>query len=483
MIYGLTQRFKSAFIGDRDFYKKVLFLAVPIIMQNLMTNFVNLLDNIMVGQLGTVQMSGVSIANQLIFVVNLSLFGGMSGPGIFGAQFFGAKNIEGVRNTLRFKFWTALIIAGAAIVILHTGGVRLISLYLTGQGDLKEASEMLSYGSKYLKIMLFGLLPFSLSQAYSTTLRETGETMLPLKAGIAAVLVNFVFNFVLIFGKLGFPEMGVAGAAIATVISRYVECAIIVMYTHIHSGRFPFVLGLYRSLKIPLSLSKNILKKGTPLLLNEILWSMSVTTMTQIFSTCGLNVVGGLNISSTATNLFNVIFISIGAASAVIVGQSLGAKEIDKAKALVWKLIFFNAFACIFVGSVLAAAAPLISKLYNTSADVQDLATHFMRMSALFMPFHAVTHICYFTIRSGGKTVVTFFFDSAYSWLISIPIAYVLAHYSGLSILIIYPLSYVGDTLKSILGVIIIRTGFWAQNFVSDNAVECETESVVNSEG
>jgi Na+-driven multidrug efflux pump len=255
------------------------------------------------------------------------------------------------------------------------------------------------------------------------------------------------------------------------------------MYTHIHSGRFPFVLGLYRSLKIPLSLSKNILKKGTPLLLNEILWSMSVTTMTQIFSTCGLNVVGGLNISSTATNLFNVIFISIGAASAVIVGQSLGAKEIDKAKALVWKLIFFNAFACIFVGSVLAAAAPLISKLYNTSADVQDLATHFMRMSALFMPFHAVTHICYFTIRSGGKTVVTFFFDSAYSWLISIPIAYVLAHYSGLSILIIYPLSYVGDTLKSILGVIIIRTGFWAQNFVSDNAVECETESVVNSEG
>lgn len=481
MNYALAERFKSKFIGDKDFYKKVLFLAVPIIMQSLVTNFVNLLDNIMVGQLGTAQMSGVSIANQLIFVVNLSLFGGMAGPGIFGAQFFGAKNIEGVRYTLRFKFWTALVIAGAAIIILNTQGGRLISLYLTGQGDIKDASSMLFYGSEYLKIILFGLLPFSLSQAYSSTLRETGETLLPLKAGITAVFVNLVLNYVLIFGKLGFPAMGVAGAAIATVISRYVECAIIILYTHRHSGRFPFVLGLYRSLKIPLNLSINILKKGIPLLLNEILWSLSVTTMTQIFSTCGLNIVAGLNISSTATNLFNVVFISIGAASAVMVGQTLGAKEIDRAKALVWKLIFFNVCACIIIGSVLAASAPLISKFYNTSGDVQELAKHFMRMSALFMPFHAITHICYFAIRSGGKTVVTFFFDSAYSWLICIPITYFLAHYSGLSILIIYPLSYIGDALKSILGIIIIRTGFWAQNFVSGNIEKYEAESVVNS--
>jgi Na+-driven multidrug efflux pump len=266
--------------------------------------------------------------------------------------------------------------------------------------------------------------------------------------------------------------MGVAGAALATVISRYTECAIIVLYTHRHSGRFPFVLGLYRSFKIPLNLSKNILKKGMPLLLNEILWSMSVTTMTQIFSTRGLNIVAGLNISSTATNLFNVVFISIGAASAVIIGQTLGAKEIVKAKALVWKLIFFNVCACIIVGSVLAAAAPLISVFYKTSGDVQELAEQFIRISAVFMPFHAITHICYFTIRSGGKTVVTFFFDSVYSWLICIPIAYALAHYTSLNILLIYPLGYIADALKGILGIFIIRTGFWAQNFVSGNVDE-----------
>jgi len=303
---GRLEKLRQTFIGDRVFYRTVLAIAIPIIVQNAISNFVSLLDNIMIGQVGTVQMSGVSISNQLLFVFILTIFGGLAGAGIFGAQFYGAGDTEGFRNTFRFKLWAAAIILAVSVTVFLTFGDSLISLYLTGEGDAADAASMLVYGRDYLRIMLWGLLPFAMSQAYSGTLREAGETLLPMKASIAAVLTNLCLNYLLIFGKFGFPELGVAGAAIATVISRYVELAIIMVYTHRHKERFSFISGIYRSMKVPRDLAMKIIIKGMPLLANELLWSLSVTTLTQIYSTRGLNVIAGLNISSTITNLFNV---------------------------------------------------------------------------------------------------------------------------------------------------------------------------------
>ncbi|HEX2945865.1 MAG TPA: MATE family efflux transporter [Clostridia bacterium] len=467
---GALARFRRTFIGDRVFYKTVLGLVLPIIVQNMISNFVNLLDNIMVGQVGTAQMSGVAIANQLLFVFNLTIFGGLSGPGIFGAQFYGAGDYEGLRQTFRFKLWTAAVVLAGAVMVFLAFDRPLISLYLTGEGNAADAAAMLGYGRSYLKVMLWGLLPFALSQAYSGTLRETGETMLPMKASIAAVLTNLCLNYILIFGKLGFPVLGVVGAAIATVISRYVELSIIVIYTHLHKEKFPFIEGIYRSLKVPRDLAFSIFRKGTPLLANELLWSLGVTTMTQIFSTRGLNVVAGLNISSTIVNLFNVVFISMGVAVAVMVGQALGAGDIPRARAYVWKLIFFSICTCIVIGGTLAAVATVIPRIYNTTDEVRKLATYFMLTSALYMSFNATAHCCYFTIRSGGKTFITFLFDSAYSWLVAVPYAYALTHFTKLDIFILYPVSFITDAIKGIIGVIVVRTGYWAQNIVASGA-------------
>lgn len=467
---GVPGRFRRTFIGDRAFYKAVFTLVLPIIVQNTISNFVNLLNNIMVGQVGTAQMSGVAIANQLLFVFNLTIFGGLSGSGIFGAQFFGAGDNEGLRHTFRFKLWTAAVILAGAVAVFLAGGKTLISLYLTGEGNAADAAAMLDYGRSYLKVMLWGLLPFALSQVYSGTLRETGETMLPMKASIAAVFTNLCLNYVLIFGKLGFPVLGVVGAAIATVISRFVELAIIVIYAHRHTEKFPFIVGMYRSLKVPGKLALNIFKRGMPLLVNELLWSLGVTTLTQIFSTRGLNVVAGLNISSTIVNLFNVVFISMGVAVAVMVGQALGAGDIPRARAYVWKLIFFSICTCIVIGGALAAVSPVIPRIYNTTGDVRRLATYFILTSALYMSFNATTHCCYFAIRSGGKTFITFLFDSAYSWVVAVPFAYVLTHFTRLDIFILYPVSYITDAVKCVIGVIIVRTGYWAQNIVASRA-------------
>jgi len=466
---SLFNRFRSKFIGDRAFYKYVIALVLPVIMQNLITNIVNLLDNVMVGQVGTDQMSGVAIANQLMFVFNLTVFGALSGPGIFGAQFYGAKNWDGVRSTFRFKLLSIAVVLTATIAIFITFGDTLISLYLTGEGDATAAARMFVYGREYLNVMLLGLLPFAISQAYSSTLREAGETVLPMKASIAAVFTNLVLNYILIFGKFGFPAYGVVGAAVATVISRYMELTIILIYTHKHSARFPFVVGLYRTMKVPVNLTVLILKKGFPLMINELLWSIGVTKITQIFSTCGLNVIAALNISSTVTNLFNVIFVSMGTAVAVMVGQALGAGDIEEAKSHAWKLIFFSVCTCFVIGGALVISSPFIPMIYKTTEDVMKLATHFMMTSAAIMAFHSIAHCCYFAIRSGGKTIITFFFDSAYLWVFGIPFTYVITHFTNLDIYAIYPLSFIPDVIKSVIGIVILRTGYWAQNVVGDN--------------
>jgi putative MATE family efflux protein len=464
---NLVARFKRTFIGDRAFYKTVISLIIPIIIQYTITNFVNLLDNIMVGQVGTAQMSGVAIVNQLLFVVNLTFFGGLAGPGIYGAQFYGAGDNEGLRNTFRYKLWAIVIILASAIIIFLTNGDTLISLYLTGEGNPSDVPLMLGYGRSYLNIMLWGLLPFALTQAYSSTLRETGETMLPMKASIAAVFTNLILNYILIFGKLGFPALGVTGAAIATVISRYTEMAIVMVYTHRHKAHFPFMINIYQTIKVPTKLAIKIFRRGMPLLVNEMLWSLSVTTIMQIFSTRGLNIVAGLNISNTITNLFNVAFISMGSAVAVMVGQALGAGEIQKAKAHVWKLIFFSVSTCVVLGGILIAIAPVIPRIYNTTEEVRHLATHFIQAGAIFMGFFATSHCCYFAMRSGGKTLMTFFFDSIYAWLVYIPFAYVLTHYTKLDIFTLHIVCHIPDALKSVMGVLIIRTGRWAQNIVA----------------
>jgi len=317
--------------------------------------------------------------------------------------------------------------------------------------------------------MLWGLLPFALSQAYGGSLREMGEAMLPMKASLVGVITNLCLNYLLIYGKFGFPALGVEGAAIATVISRFAELAIIVVYAHRNSGRFQFIDGLYQSVRIPKELVLNIIKKGMPLLANELFWSLGMSTLTQIFSTRGLNVVAALNITSTISNLFNVFVFSMGTAVAVMVGQALGANDMAGAKQTAWRLIFFNVCTCFVVGGALIAFSPTIPYIYNTTDYVRMLAARFMQTSAIYMAFNAVSNCAYFTIRSGGKTFITFLFDSVYVWVVFVPFAYVLTHYTTLDILVLYPVCYLTDVLKCIIGVIIVKDGRWAQNMVSND--------------
>lgn len=462
-----SQKKQHKFIGDRAFYKMVLLIAVPIMIQNGITNFVGLLDNIMIGQIGTEQMSGVAIVNQLLFVYQLCLFGAVSGAGIFTAQYFGQKNQEGIRQTVRFKLWIVSLITLVTILLLLFAGDSLISYYLQGNGSAKSAADTLRYGKQYLAIMLPGLIPFALMQVYSSTLRECGQTILPMKAGVIAVFVNLILNYILIYGRFGLPALGVQGAAIATVVSRIVEAAIVLIHTHRYREKNPFVKGLYATLKVPTALMKKILIKGTPLLLNETLWGAGMAMLTQCYSVRGLGVIAALNISNTINNVFNIVFIALGDSVAIIVGQLLGAVKMEEARDTDNKMIAFSVFSCTMVALVMLVLARFFPLLYNTDGEVRSLAAAFIVITAVFMPQNAFLHASYFTLRSGGKTIITFLFDSAFIWIVSVPIAYVLSRFTALPVLAVFAFVQMGDWIKCVIGFVLVKKGVWLQNIVS----------------
>jgi len=456
----------SKFIGNKNFYKMVFFIAVPIMVQNGITNFVSLLDNIMIGQVGTEQMSGAAIVNQLIFVYNLCMFGGVSGAGIFTAQYFGQGNEEGVRQTMRFKFWMSLAVTGLTILILLGGGTFLISAYLKGEGSAEDAAATFMYGKQYLHIMLLGLPAFAVVQVYASTLRECGQTILPMKAGIIAVFVNLILNYLLIYGKMGMPELGVRGAAIATVISRYVEMLIVTYRVHKDTKTYAFMAGLYRTMKIPKELVWKILLKGSPLLFNETLWAAGMAMLTQCYSVRGLNVVAGLNVSNTINNVFNIVFIALGDSVAIIVGQLLGAGKMEEARNTDNKMIAFSVFCCTCLAAVMFLCAPLFPKLYNINDGARELAKYFIMATAVFMPQNAFLNAAYFTLRSGGKTVITFLFDSVFIWCVSVPVAFTLSRFTALPVIGVYVMVQLGDLIKCAIGFVLVKKGIWLQNIV-----------------
>lgn len=466
-----NSRFLNTVIGDRAFYRRVVSILVPIVIQNTLTNAVSLVDNVMVGSIGTLQMSAVAVVNQLLFVFNLCIFGGLSGAGIFTAQYAGSADRVGVRNTLRAKLYMALAMLLIGVSVFTLFPEPLITLYLAEDTSPADATATLMYGQQYLMIMLIGLLPFALSQSYGSTLRETGETKLPMLAGAAAIFINLVLNYVFIFGNTGLPflpfePMGVGGAAIATVISRYAEAVILIVAVHRKKKKYSFVKGLYSSPKIPRELVIGIAKKGLPLLANECLWSVGMAVILQCYSVRGLDVVAAANIASTVGNLFNVVFLSMGNAIAIMIGHHLGAGEACEASRSVWRLITLSLATCAITGIALGACSGVIPLLYNTTTHVRGLATEMLIALAAVMPVHAFAHAVYFTLRSGGKTLMTFIFDCGFTWGLVIPFAALSANFTSLDIIALYTIVQFLDLAKCILGFFLIKKGVWINRII-----------------
>ncbi len=458
-------------IGDKFFYKQLIVLMLPIMVQNGITNFVNMLDNIMIGTVGTAQMTGVAITNQLLFVFNLCIFGAVSGAGIFGAQFFGKGDYEGVRHTFRFKLLFCILLTLVGILLFIFLGDSLLNMYMRGEQGVTDAAATLGYAKKYMFIMLIGLIPYTAVQCYSSTLRESGSPALPMVAGIIAVAVNLILNYILIFGKLSFPALGVSGAAIATVISRFTELSIITVYAHCNTKKFKFLRSVYRSLFIPKKLIGQLFIKGLPLMLNETLWASGVAMVNQCYSVRGLDAVAAGNISQTFWNVFSIAYMAVGAAIGIIIGQMLGADKLKEAKQSSYKLIAFSFAISVVVAIIYFVSAEFIPLAYNTETEIRQLATKLMQITALAMPFEALTHASYFTLRSGGKMLVTFVFDSGFMWCVNVLLAFILSRYTTISFLWLFTAIQFISVIKAIFGAILVKNGFWVKNIITQNSL------------
>ena len=459
------------YIGSKQFYKYVFTIMAPVLLQNVITNFVSLLDNIMVGQVGTEAMSGVAIANQLIFVFNLCIFGGLAGAGIYTAQFYGKGDNKGITNSIRMKLYIAVAASVIFALIFWIGGSGLINAFLHEGNEALDLKETFTHSFNYLHIMMIQLLPFSLSQVYSSSLRETKDTVFPMKASIIAVAVNLVGNYILIFGKLGLPALGAEGAAIATVIARFAECIILIAYTHSKKEKFPFFEGLLKTFKIPKGLVREIAIKGAPLLVNEVLWSAGMAMQNQCYSVRGLEVVSATNISSTISNLFFSAMMATGSAIAIIIGQKLGAGKKEEAVKEDKQIIALTIVMCIVLGIILALIAPLISGIYNTTPAVKELANDFLLITACFLPLYGYTNCCYFTLRTGGKTIITFIFDSFLIWVAYVPLAFVLTRFTDINIVTVYILVNCLEVIKCLIGFFMLKSKKWVVNLVSDDKI------------
>ncbi len=461
--------FKQKYIGDRAFYRLMLTIAIPLIIQQGITSFVSLLDNLMVGSLpGEEPLSGVSIVNQLINVYYLTLFGGLSGASIFGAQFYGVGDWKGMRNTFRFRMLFGIGVTAIAVAVFLLWGDSLAMLFLNNENNTPEAVALtMEHAMSYLKIAVWGLIPFMLSQVYVNLLRETGETFHPMISSVMAILTNLVLNYCLIFGHFGFPKMGVAGAALATVIARVLEAVYVIIYTHLKRERFRYIKGAYRSPAIPAELCRRIVVTGTPLMFNELLWFLGMTVISGNYATRGLEVVAATNIATTAWNLFSIIMMAMGSVVAIMVGQQLGAGDIEGAKDIDRKLIFVTEVIHIAIGLLLICTAGLLPMLYEVSQSTKDMAAAMLRIQGLVLPVHSYVHVAYFTIRSGGKTVVTFLFDCFYTWCVPVVVSYVVCCLTDLPILACYGIVQALDLIKMAIAMPMLKSGFWAKNIIS----------------
>lgn len=456
----------NAFKNDKQLYRKLLLIAVPMMVQNGISNFVNLLDNLMIGKVGTNALSGVAIANQLIFVFFLMIFGATAGVGIFTAQYHGKGDTQGIRYTFRYKIVSNVIIAALATVALAFSSRFLIHLFLLGEGNPADAAESLSIGVDYMRIILISLIPIGLTQAYAGTLKDLGRTKVPMIASLCAIVVNLIGNFILIYGYLGFPALGATGAAIATVISRFVELGILIVHTGKHPDLYPFISGAFSDFKIPKDLAFKFFRKALPLMANETLWSLGVTMINQCYSYRSLDSVAALNIESTIWNLMGVAFIAMGEAVGIVMGHKLGSGELSTAHDSAKKMRRFTVLCGIVFGILMIVVAPFFPLLYNTTDYIRNMATGFIMICGFTMPLIAFNHASYFIIRAGGNTIITVLFDSLYTWCIAVVAAFFMSHYTTLNVTLMFGIVQSLELLKCFVAFGMVRSNIWVKNIV-----------------
>jgi putative MATE family efflux protein len=454
------------YIGSAQFYKNALTIAVPVMLQALLQNMVSLIDNFMVAGLGDIKMSGVNVANQLIFVFFVALMTIMSAGGIFMSQFNGAKDNEGMRQTFKFKLATAgvLGIIVTALCVAIPGQMLGILVNTNTAG-----TEIVMQGKAYLAIIVFTFFPIVVSTVIGASLREIGNVRPPLVISVVSTLINTFFNWVFIYGNLGAPRLEVEGAAIATVIARTAELIAYIVFIVITKP--PFYVKFTQLLNVNFALFGTILKKSGIIFLTDMSWVVTETVMTAVYNgRGGAEIVSGMAAGWTIANVFFLVFGAIHTSTGVIVGGTLGRNELDLARDQA-RWLRTGAFIIGFVVAGLEFASVVLIPLVfgNLSPGARLVTQQLLWVIACYMPIWTYLNAQFATARAGGDAIMGVWVDAGVNILLFLPGIFALAIFTPLGPIGIYAVVKLTDFVKVGIATWQLRTERWVKNLTTEH--------------
>ena len=447
---------------NKNLLKKFSIITLPIVLQFVLSNCIMLISNIMVGSLGALAITSVSIVNQLMAVFLNVLYGITAGIGVFTIQYFGINDYKNVGNTFRIKVCVVFLMNLISLFFLYNFSDKIIASYISSATEVDKI-KILDMVNIYFKYLLINMIPFSITQIYASLLRESGNTNKPLIASFSGLILSITLQYILINGNLGFKARGIEGVGIAILVSRTVEMLLNVIFCHCYS----FSKYFFNSLKIDLNLLKKSLKSTYPLMLDEILFNFSLVLGIQFYAMKCVENIAIMNIVGTVLGIMTCIAVAIGLGSEIIIGYELGKNNLLLAKNITKKILKMTFFIGVLLGLVLIVISNNIVNFYNIPENFKISTSICIKEIGLCLSLLFTSIVIFFILRSGGKTVLVLLYDIIYTYCIQLSVQYLLLRFTNLSLEIVFLIVSLCFIIKLLSGLILINKGFWIKNLTN----------------
>jgi putative MATE family efflux protein len=462
----VKQDLGKGYFWDKGFYRALLVLALPMALQQLIGTSLQLVDSVMIGQLGEVAMASVNQAGQWKFLLDLVIFGTAGATTMFAAQFWGNRDLAGIAKVQGLMLRITLAVSCLFMAVALFAPQAVLSIF-------SNDARVIEQGGGYLRILALCFPIVAVTNSYSAILRSTEQVRLPMFCSIMGIVTNVCLNYILIFGKLGLPALGMPGAAIATVIAAGVECALMVGLSY--KMHMPAAARL-RQLKWPgMEFFAGFMKRGLPVIMNEGIWSLGIAACNIAYGRMGVETVAAMNVAGTLERLCMVALFSISGATAILIGKHIGQGDLREARRDANRLLFVGPALGAVMGVVVILIAEPAVTIYNVSPEVRATAVTLMRILGVVSCFRVFNNINIVgVLRGGGDTVTSLCLDTMPLWFYTVPVAFIGGLALHLPITALYPLVMCEDVIKAALGYLRVRSGKWVHDLTQLDAPKQE---------
>jgi len=443
---------------DKEFFSQLVKVATPIALQNLLMSFLNMLDTVMIGSLGDLPVAAVGLGNQVFFILSLVVFGITSGTAVYISQYYGKKDYQALKKPVAYALTLCFVISVLFLLIAILIPEKCLMLFTNDK-------EIIDLGSEYLKIAAFCYPMFGISFCYAVSLRSTEKAHIPLIITAVALGINTILNYVLIFGHFGFPQMGVKGAAVATLFSRGTEVILFIAYVYLKKS---IIAVKPRHFTFDKEFFIKYIKTASPVVANETLWGLGMSVYNAVFGRIGREVVAASQISKNIEQILTALCIGVGSAAAVMVGKKIGEGNKTGAWVYAKRLVLISTALGALVGIVLLALSGVVLMPYNVSEVARDYAMQFLIVLSVAMPFKMFNYVNIVgVLRGGGDTVYCFILDMCAVWLIGVPLVYITGLWLGLPIIVVIISLNSEEAVKGIIGFRRFKSKKWINDLVN----------------